>query len=528
MRKLSLILLFLPLMAFGQIEKSDWVNGVPDGCTTITVGKNASSDGSVYTSHTDDSHRTRSNFLIQPAKKHKNGETVELFKRGTCDTTPMPTYSAIKTGEIPQVKYTYGYINSAYPCINEKQLAMGESTFGGREELISENGLIDCERLCMLLLERCSTARGAILTAGELLKEYGWIDAGECLTIADKTEVWHLEIVGPGKGNKGAIWCAQRVPDDHIAVNANASTIKEIDISDTKNFLASENVFSYAEEQGWWNPEKEEFRWCYAYAPQSRTEIASRRREWRVYDLLAPSLGLDPYAENYPFSVKPDNPVTLQDLITVFSDQYEGTDFDMCKTLIVPDDDGKMVISPLANPQMPYEMTKMLRLNGGWGELGERTISRWYTMYATIIQLRDFMPDEVGGLVWLALDNVATSVYVPVYNSVTDLPKEYKTCGRQTGFSRDAAWWVFNRLGTLAVHRWGDMRLDLAEVWEPFQTELINNQKNVEEKALELLKKDKSKAIEYLTNYTNEQCNEALEKAWKLGDHLWTKYDEQW
>ena len=527
MKKLLLLLILVPNLLISQVDKSDWINGFADGCTSVTVGKLASSDGSVYTSHTDDSHRTRSNILIEPNKIHKDGTSVEMFKRGKCDTTKMPTYSYIKVGEIPQVKNTYGYINSAYPCINEKQLAIGESTFGGREELVSSNGLIDCERLCLLMLERCSTARHAIATAGELLAEYGWIDEGECLTIADKNEVWHLEIVGPGKDKKGAVWVAQRVPDNHISVNANASTIKEVDVNDKEHFMFSDNLFSFAKENNWWK-EGEVFRFCYVYAPETRTSIAARRREWRVFDLLAPSLKLDPNAENYPFSVKPDKPVTLEDMIMVFKDQYEGTDFDMRKTLLVPDKDGKMVISPLANPQMPYDMNKMLRLNGGWGELGERTISRWYTMYATIIQCRNFLPDEIGGVVWLALDNVATSVYVPVYACVTDLPSEYKTCGRETGFSRKAAWWAFNRLGTLAVHRWGDMQHDVNNVWKPFQKQMIDNQKDIEAKALELLKSNKKKGIKYLNDYSNARCTEAVDKAWDLGDFLWTKYDELW
>lgn len=526
MKQLFIIFLLVPIILFGQVDKTDWINDYPDGCTSVTVGKLASSDGSVYTSHTDDSHRTRSNILIEQGKKHSKDETVTLYKRGRCDTTAMPTYSYVKVGEIPQIAKTNGYLNPAYPCINEKQLAIGESTFGGRPELVSDNGLIDCERLCQLMLERCSNAREAITVAGELLSTYGWIDEGECLTIADKNEVWHLEIVGPGKGKKGAVWVAQRVPDDHVSVNANASRIQEIDINDSNHFMYSDNVFDVAKENGWWKEGEGAFKFCYAYA--DRTSIASRRREWRVFDLLAPSLKLDPYAENYPFSVKPDKPVTLQDMITVFKDQYEGTDFDMCKTLIVPDKDGKMVISPLANPQMPYEMTKMLRLNGGWGELGERTISRWYTMYATIIQCRNFLPDEIGGLVWFALDNVASSVYVPIYACVKDLPSEYKTCGRETGFSRDAAWWAFNRLGTLSAHRWGDMKNDLADVWGPFQNEMISSQADIEKEAATLLKSNKSKCIDFLTGYSNAKCSEAVDKAWNLGDFLWTKYDEKW
>ncbi|MDT8393369.1 MAG: C69 family dipeptidase [Bacteroidales bacterium] len=497
----------------------------PDECTSITAGKLATADGSVITSHTDDSHRTRSWMNIVPAKKHEAGSTVTMYKRQACDTLAMPAYAHIPIGEIPQAGKTYAYINTAYPCMNEKQLAIGESTFGGREYLQSDEGLIDCQRLCMLMLERCTTARQAIEMAGELTKKYGWNDAGECLTIADKKEVWHFEIVGPGKGKTGSIWVAQRVPDDHISVNANASTIKHIKLDDPGYFMASENIFNMALDSGWCSS-AEDFRFCYAYAPESRTSLAARRREWRVFDLAAPSLQLDPNAGNYPFSVQPDKPVTLELLVSIFKDYYEGTPFNFVKDITVTDDSGRTVLSPLANPFMPYDMNKVFKINGGWGWLGERTIARWYTMYATIIQCRDWLPDEIGGVVWLAQDNVASSIYIPIYCSVTDLPDSYKTPGRPQGYTTESAWWAFNRLGTLTAQRWGDMRHDVDAVWGPMQQELFSKQKEVETEALKRYEKNPGRAVEFLTEYTMKWGEQVVNSAWKLGDHLWTKYDE--
>ena len=505
------------------------------GCTTITVGKKASVDGSVFTSHTDDSHRSRSNILITPAANHKQGKTQTMYRREWCETTKMKSYADVPVGEMPQALQTYAFFNTAYPCMNEKQLGIGESTFGGRSELKSDVGLIDCQRLCGLLLARCATAREAIRTAGLLLEEFGWIDAGECLTIADKTEVWHLEIVGPGQGKKGAVWAAQRVPDEHISVNANASRIRQIDKNKPDEFMFSKNIFEVAIENGWWKPDELPFEFCYAYAPTTRASIACRRREWRVFSLLAPSLGLDPLSENYPFSVKPDKPVSLQDMVTVFQDYYEGTPFDMRKNITVADDSGKMVISPIANPFMVRDELKLHRVNGGWFELGERTIAVRFTMYATIIQCRDRLPDEIGGVCWLALDNPAASIYVPIYCNVTDLPKTYQTDGRITGFSKDAAWWAFNRLSSLATRRWGDTQKDLQGVWKPLQTEWFENQSVVEEKALKLYdpkknndpKKNK-KLLDYLTKYCSDCGNTAVSKAWDLGDALWNKYDGMW
>jgi len=511
-------------LAWGQ--HPDWEGGYADGCTTITAGKAATADGSVITSHTDDSHRTRSWMDVQPAATHGRDARVTMYKRVPSDSFAMPTYDHLPIGDIPQVRKTHQYLNTAYPSMNQYQLGIGESTFGGREELQSDSGLIDCQRLCKLMLERCKTAREAITLAGELMAEHGWNDVGECLTIADKKEVWHLEIVGPGNGETGAIWVAQRVPDGHIAVNANASTIKEIDLDDPDQFMASDRVHDLALEKGWWDGE-EPFRFNYAYAPHSRTSLAARRREWRVFDLLAPSLELDPHAENYPFSVKPDRPVSLADLTKVFSDYYEDTPFDMTKNLLVADDSGKVQISPLANPHMPYDMNKMLRINGGWGWRGERTIARWYTMYATIIQCRDWLPDEIGGVVWLAQDNVATSIYVPFYCSITDMPASYKAPGRPHGYTRESAWWAFNRLGTLTAQRWGDMRKDVRSVWDPMQEELFESQKKLEEEMLELYKQRKTEeVISRLTQYGLDWGNKVVEEAWDLGDLLWTRYDE--
>jgi dipeptidase len=527
MKKTAIIFLsFIPVISLSQTDET--LANISDECTTITMGKKATDDGSVRTSHTDDSHRTRSNIFITPQKTHPANATVTMYKRLWCDTTKMKSYRNDSIGVIPQVAHTFAYINSAYPCLNEKQLAIGESTIGGRRELASENGLIDCQRLCTLMLERCSTARQAIATAGELLKEYGWIDAGECLTIADKNEVWHLEVYGAGKGNKGAVWAAQRVPDEHIAVNANASTIKTIDTSNHDYFMYSDNIFSLALDSGWWSP-SEPFVFCYVYAPHSRALLAARRREWRVFDLLAPSLKLDPNMENYPFSIKPDTLVSLEKMTSIFKDYYEGTEYDMRKNITVRGDSNRMIISPLANPFMTTDELKLHKVNGGWHAYGERAIAVRFTMYATVIQCRNWLPDEIGGLVWLALDNVASSVYVPVYCSVTDLPNTYKTCGRRTGFSREAAWWAFNRLGSLASKRWGNMRYDLEAVWTPFQKELIANQKNIEQQALELYNAKKpTKTIELLTKYTNEQANKAVKMAWDLGDAIWTKYDGLW
>ena len=527
--KVFLVVLVFFIQNIAAQDKTDWAGGYPEGCTSITVGKLASADGSVMTSHTDDSHRTRSWMDMVPAADHAEGEMTPMYKRVKDDTKAMPIYGHKKIGEIPQVKHSYAFLNTAYPSMNEHQLAIGESTFGGKDTLQSDAGIIDCQQLCRLMLERTTTAREAITLADDLLTKYGWNDYGEVLTIADKNEVWHLEIVGPGKGKIGVVWVAQRIPDDHVGVNANASTIKEIDLKNKDYFMASKNIFSVAEELGLWNKKsKKPFRFNHVYAPHSRTSLAARRREWRVFDLVAPSLHLDPYQEDYPFSVKPDKKITLTKMVSLFKDYYEGTPFDMVKDITVTDEDGKTIISPLANPFMPYDANKLFKINGGWGWLGERTIARWYTMYGTITQSRSWLPDEIGGKVWLAMDNIATSIYIPVYCSITFLPAPYSTPGRVNGFTHESAWWAFNRLGTLTAQRWGDMRHDVDDVWNPMQQEMFQDAPKFEATLFQLYKDDnKKEMLDMMNDYTNLWGNKVVNRAWKLGDELWTKYDEK-
>jgi dipeptidase len=214
-------------------------------------------------------------------------------------------------------------------------------------------------------------------------------------------------------------------------------------------------------------------------------------------------------------------------MVELFQDYYEHTPYNFIKDLTWVNEDGKTEISPLANPFMPYDMNKLFRINGGWGWRGERTIARWYTMYATITQSRDWLPNEVGGVVWLAFDNVATSIYVPLYCCITDVAPSYKTPGRRKGFNRKSAWWAFNRLGTIAAQRWGDMRHDVNLVWGPMQTELLQNQNDFEQKTLAIYTKDPEQAIKKLTGYSIFWGNKVVKKAWELGDFLWTKYDEK-
>jgi len=503
--------------------------GKSHACTSIMVGKDASADGSVMTSHTCDSHRTGSDIHVVPHKRHAPGTMLQLTKRKEDNSGPMERYAREPTGKIPQAAETFGYLAPAYAAMNQHQVAIGESTFEGRKELHSDKGLVDCETLTRLMLERGKTAREAIGVAGELLEKHGWNDVGEALTVADKQEVWVLEIVGPGKDKVGAVWAAQRVPDDHVSVVANAARIRQIDLGKPDFFMASKNVFQVAEDNGWWDPKSgRPFEFAYAYNPTGRTSFSCTRREWRVLDLLAPSLKLDPNSNNFPFSVRPEKKVTPLMIMEIFRDTFEGTDFDMVKNLTVTGEDGKTCKSPLANPFMPYDMNALFKINGGWGWRGERALARWYCMYVTVTQSRAGLPDPVGGIVWLGYDNPAMTTYVPLYAGITNLPRDYQTDGRTTGFSKKSAWWAFNRVATLAAQRWGEMRKDVAGVRDVLQKDLLTESRRADKKAAAMYRKNPKAARAYLTRYVKAACQKVVRAYWELGDRLWSKYDEKW
>ncbi len=518
----ALVFLFLvalsSLVTQGNFRESDtqrWESEF-ENCTSILVGKLASVDGSTMTSHSCDSSTDRTWINIVPHKKHRSGDTAKLYFESKRTKGPDDP-DRLDIGEIPQVAETYAFINTAYPVMNEHQLAIGETTFGGKRELKSDEGLIDCPELYRLVLERAKTAREAIRVADELTKEYGYIDYGECFTFADPQEVWHYEILGPGKGKKGAVWAAVRIPDDQVGVSANASRIRQLDLKDENRFMASDNVYALAQELGWWDPDSGElFEFCYAYA--SRRSMGSRRREWRVLSRLAPSLDLDPNGENFPLSVKPEKKLSVADVLEIFRDTYQDTPFDMTQTLTTSDRSGKQTKSPVANPFMTRELMELLKIQS------ERMICCARATYLQVTQSRSWLPDAIGGVVWLGYDNPATTPHTPFYAGITRMPESYQVDGRW-GFRRDCAWWAFRRVSQLALFRWQPMSQDIAKVWKQIEDETFVAQSQIEQKALELFKQDPKKAAEFLTDYSHKIANGAVDAYWKLGDDLWGKYN---
>ncbi len=527
-----LTLLAILLLVFGLVQISaqrshekplDWEE--PDSCTSIMVGRLASTDGSVMTAHScDGNYRTWVNIV--PRKTHPEGEKTKIYHGFLHNETPWDMRNVIEVGEIPQVKETFSYLNTAYPCMNEKQLAIGETTFGGRRELYNNEGLFLIENLQGIVLERCTTAREAIKLIGELVKEYGYADRGECLTFADPKEVWQFEIMGAGPLEIGAVWAAQRIPDDHVGISANIPRIGELKLDNPDYYMASENVYSLAEEMEWWDPASEEpFKFWKAYS--GRRPFS--HREYFVLSRMAPSLNLDMNAEELPFSVKPDKKVSIRDVLAFYRQTYEGTDMDMTANLMVkPRQGNEMIKSPVANPWMSRDMWALLNTIKPGVVPRFRTIAISACSYSQVIQCRDWLPAPIGGIAWFAFDNPGQSPRIPIFAGATELPESFERCG-QHRFRMDSADWAFRRANRLATVKWQEARTHIEQAVEEFEDKAFSDLPDVEKRALEIYKSEGSNPDsellrKYLTKYTNDFARATIQKWLELGDHFWTMF----
>jgi dipeptidase len=521
----SILLISCVIVSYtSQPQAQSW-ESVEPGCTSIMAGRLATTDGSVITAHTCDGNY-RQWLNIVPHAKHYEGSMTKVYTGKMHTETSTDPINVTEKGEIPEVAETFAFLNTAYPCLNERQLAIGETTIGGKRELFNSAGMFMIEEIERLMLERCTTARDAIQLAGGLVKEHGYGDYGECITIADKKEVWHFEIFGAGLKEKGAIWAAVRIPDDHVGISANIPRIAELDLKNPDRYMASDNVISYAVEKGWWDPNSgEPFKFWKAYS--GRKPFSTR--EYFVFNSLAPSLNLKMEMEELPFSIKPENKVSVRDILRLYRETYSGTELDSTRNLIVKDRrSGKEGISPVANPWMSRDMVALLNtLKPGSVEYA-RTIAIAGCAYATVIQLRGWLPDPVGGVCWFAFDNPAESARIPIFAGVTELPPSFEICA-QHRFRTDSAAWAFRRANRLATVRWGQTQEIMSKTIAEFEEKAFQELPYVEKIAAGLYGKGETpeniqKACEYLTKYTNDFARAAMSEYWELGDKFWTMF----
>ncbi len=512
---------------------SEW-----DGCTSIEVGRLATIDGSVITCHTcDGPYRTWLNIV--PRQKWPDKAMNKVFSGKMHTETPGDVQGVVQTGEVPQVPETFRFLNTAYPCLNEYGLAIGETTIGGRQELVNNEGAFMIEELERLMLERCKTAREAIKLGGELVKQYGYGDYGECITIADGKEVWQFEIFGAGPLQKGSVWAAQRIPDDHVGISANIPRIAGIDLKDTDHFMASDNVFQVAQDMGWWDPKSgKPFKFWEVYNGRKPFSV----REFFVLSTLAPSLKLSMDMTELPFSVKPEKKLSVRDILRFYRDPYAGTDLDMTKNLLVPKRQPRgprpgeaapatpppapeMVTSPIASAWMPRDMIQLINtLKPGTIPMA-RTIPAAFCSYATVIQVRGWLPPSVGAICWFAFDNPAMSARIPIFAGATELPPSFEVCG-QHRYRMDSADWAFRRTNRLATLKWGVTRDQVLGAVSEFEEKAFADLPALEKKVQDILAaktpdKEPFTAEQYLTKYTNDFARAALQKSLEIGDRFW-------
>ena len=447
------VALSLPLTSAAQ--------DAPDACTSIMVGREASVDGSVITSHNCDSwYRTW--MQVQPAQEYPR-DTVTAIYGGRMHTEyPSSMDGVTERGRIPQASHTYRFLDTAYPCLNEHQLAMGETTYTGRKEMQNEKGMFMIEELQRMALQRCRSAREAISLMGSLIKEYGYGDSGECLTIADPREVWIFEVQGEGPDRVGGVWAAQRIPDDHIAVSANISRIGVIDFKDKENFMYSDNVREVARKMGFWDG-KSPFSFWKAYSGVNYMNEPKNYsvRELYIMQQLAPSAGFTAEMDELPLSVRPDRKVSVADVSRLLGTYYEGTELNLSGRLKVANPAKKKdasqpdsIVSPRANPWMRPDEIAIYEALGDDAMHNIRTVSVSWCAYSTVIQCRSWLPDAVGGVAWISLDNPGQSPRFPVFAGNTELPQLLSICGQHRERD-DAALWHFRRANRLATVNWG-------------------------------------------------------------------------
>lgn len=524
MRKLALLLslaLGLALSGFAQEEEF-----IGSNCTSIMVGRQASTDGSVITSHTCDG-RYRTWVYMEPAEDHAPG-TMHKILRGTMHTAFRGDTTGVRLiGEIPEAAHTYAYLNTAYPCMNEKQLAIGETTFVGPDTLINPAGWFTIEELERVALQRCDNARDAVLLMGSLAEKYGYGDSGECLTVADKNEVWQFEIVGIGKNKIGAAWAAVRIPDDHVAVSANIPRIGRIVRPPKRKprgyvpeyeMLASDNVEQVALENGLWDG-KGEFIFWKAFNSDYAKGRNFNDREFFILNHLAPSLGLTFDMPELPFSVKPDGKVDVREVMALYRETYEGTDFDMTKDILMEipsrgETPARKVKSPVANPWLTTQMRMTLNtLAPGTVEF-RRTVAVAWCSYSHITQLRNWLPDRVGGVCWLSVDNPGQSPRIPVFSGCTRVPEDYWRCG-QKSYDAECALWRFRRANKLATVSWQATK-------EEFLGKVVEDESKAVERVSGMSASGATPSM--LDTFTESIYLEEV-KAWKeLEEKMWLRF----
>jgi dipeptidase len=494
-----------------------YIPTVSKGCTNFLITKGASADGSVMITYAADSHTLYGELYHWPARDWPAGSML--------DVTEWDTGKYL--GKIDQVLHTYNVVGN----INENQVAIGETTYGGREELAKQDGAVmDYGSLIYIALQRSKTAREAIEVISSLMEKYGYASSGESFSVSDPNEVWIMEIIGKGQGKKGAVWVAMKVPDGYICGHANQARITTFPLNDPDNCLYAKDVISFAREKGWFKGKDKDFSFSDVYAPVTFSSARfSDARVFAGFNKVCSNMGkyLD-YAmgkvehggeNNFPTNrmplwIKPDHKISLKDLFGIMRDHYEGTPMDMTQ-------------DPGAGPfQLPYRWRGLTWKVDSTTYCNERAISTQQTGFSFIAQSRSWMPAPVGGIIWFGVDDANSNCYIPMYCGITSVPDCFRVGnGDLLTYSETSGFWAFTQVSNFAYLRYVDMIRDIKKVQQESEDKFISFIPVIDKAAMTLLQgNDPGMARKFLTEFSVNEANQTTAKWKKLYQYLLVKY----
>jgi len=476
-------------------------------CTNFLVSRGASIDGSTFITYSADAHVLYGELYYTPACKYLPGTMLDVVE---WDTGKF-------LGQIKQVQETYSVVGN----MNEFQVSIGETTYGGRKELKDPKAIMDYGSLMYITLQRAKTARQAIEIMGKLVEEYGYYSSGESFSIADPMEVWIMEMIGKGPENKGAVWVARRVPDGYICGHANQARIGKFPLNNKEECLYAEDVISFAREKGYFKGKDKDFHFANAYAPLDFGALRfCEARVYAMFNRAAPSLNLpekyvmgDLNETPLPLWIKPDQKLSVHDVMSFMRDHFEGTGMDMTK------DVGS---GPYA---LPYRWRPLTWKVDGVEYCNERATSTQQTGFSFVSQARNSLPNPIGGVLWFGVDDTYSTVYVPMYCGIREAPFPFRVGnGSFNEFTWDSAFWVFNFVSNYTYLRYSDMIVEVQKVQSQLEGSFLANQPSIEAAAQALYKQAPELARQYLTEYSSQQTEITMKRWKKLGEHLIFKF----
>ena len=479
-------------------------------CTNFLITKGATADGSTMISYAADSHVLYGEMYLTPGGIHPDGAMLDVYEWDT----------GKYLGQIPQVKRTFTVVGN----MNEHQVSIGETTYGGREELFGGEGEMDYGSLMYITMQRASTAREAVKIMGQLVEKHGYISEGESFSVADPQEVWFVDMIGKGPEEKGAVWVARKIPDGYVSAHANQARIRQFPRNDPKNCLYAKDVVSFARKKGYFKGSDKDFSFADAYAPMNYTGLRiCEARVWSFFRRVAPSLKLSPDyvmgkegAKPLPLWIKPDKKLSIRDVMELMRDHFEDSPMDLHEGIG-------------AGPyKLPYRWRPLFWEVEGKDDqkfFNERSTSTQQTGFSFISQMRSNLPDPIGGLVWFAVDDTNSTVYVPMYAGIREVPKPYRVgTGNFYDFTWKSAFWTFNAVSNFAYLRYCDMIKDIKVVQRKLEDSFVSMQHQVDQAALKLYQRAPELARDYLTKYSSRQARKTVRRWRKLWEELLLRY----